>query len=423
MMNFYFLLEHFNYGLVLIFGIFLSAYIAGGFETSKQKNLLILICPFLLMIQAIFSFLWGVETVEALYPLIVHLPLLLILVFLLKKRFSVALISILTAYLCCEIPRWIMLLSTTLSNSILVGEICYTFSIIPAFILLIRHFAPSAHDAITISRKSQILFGSLPLTYYLFDYITTVYSNALYSGIYALNEFIPTILVVFYVLLLTAYHGQQEKRAEAELRHSILEAELKQSETEMDNLRHTERQTAIYQHDMRHHLRMIESFLSTGKVQQAEDYIKNVYSDIEAITPKRYCENETVNLLVSAFVQRAEKSDIQLLARVKLPREQPIPDTELCAVISNGLDNALRAAAATDKQVDFYCDIRHNKLLIEIKNAYSGEIIIKNGLPYTEKPGHGHGTKSIRAITESHHGICTFEAQNGIFTLRIALPI
>ncbi|MBQ6810842.1 MAG: GHKL domain-containing protein, partial [Firmicutes bacterium] len=269
----------------------------------------------------------------------------------------------------------------------------------------------------------QLLFGSLPLIYYIFDYITTVYSNALYSGIYALNEFIPTILVVFYVLFLTAYHGQQEKRAEAELRHSMLEAELKQSETEVENLRRSEKQTAIYQHDMRHHLRMIENYLSTGKIQQAEDYIKDVYSDIEAITPKRYCENETVNLLVSAFVQRAEKAGIRLSVDAKIPKEQPLPDTELCALISNGLDNALRAAAEADKQVDFYCGIRHNKLLIEVKNAYKGELIMKNGLPYTKKSGHGHGTKSIRTITESHRGICTFDAQNGIFTLRIVLPV
>ena len=316
-MNFHFLLEYFNYGLVLIFGVFLSAYIAGGFENTKQRNFLTFICPFLLLIQAVLSIMWGTAAVESLYPLIVHLPLLLILIYSLKKRFSVTIISIFTAYLCCEIPRWCLLTTMAISNSMVFGEIFYTLSIIPTFILLVRYFAPAAHDAITISRKSQILFGSLPLIYYIFDYVTTVYSNALYAGIYALNEFIPTILVVFYVLLLTAYHGQQEKRAEAELRHSMLEAELKQSETEIESLRHTERQTAIYQHDMRHHLRMIENYLSTGKTQQAEEYIKEVYSDIEAITPTRYCENETVNLLISAFVQRAEKSGIRLQVDAK----------------------------------------------------------------------------------------------------------
>lgn len=86
-MNLHFLLEYFNYGLVLIFGIFLSAYFAGGFETAKQRNLLIFVCPIFLLIQSVLSFLWGSALVEALYPLIVHLPLTLILIFSFKKRF------------------------------------------------------------------------------------------------------------------------------------------------------------------------------------------------------------------------------------------------------------------------------------------------------------------------------------------------
>ncbi|MBQ6810063.1 MAG: hypothetical protein IJO94_01515, partial [Firmicutes bacterium] len=142
MMHFHFLLAYFNYGLVLIFGIFLSAYFAGGFETAKQRNLLICVCPVFLLVQAVLSFLWGTVLVEELYPLIVHLPLTLILIFSLKKRFSVAVISILTAYLCCEIPRWILLSAMILTHSELIGEICYTLSIIPIFLLLIRHFAP-----------------------------------------------------------------------------------------------------------------------------------------------------------------------------------------------------------------------------------------------------------------------------------------
>ena len=39
-------------------------------------------------------------------------------------------------------------------------------------------------------------------------YATTIYSNSLYAGIPALNELIPTALILFYVVFLTAYHHE-----------------------------------------------------------------------------------------------------------------------------------------------------------------------------------------------------------------------
>lgn len=103
-----------------------------------------------------------------------------------------------------------------------------------------------------------LLFGSLPVTYYIFDYATTIYSDALYSGIQALNEFLPTVLVTFYILFLPAFYLETQKRAAAEMQRSMLTMELEQSQSEMDSLHRLETQTAVYQHDMRHHLNMLD---------------------------------------------------------------------------------------------------------------------------------------------------------------------
>ncbi|MGN1230481.1 MAG: ATP-binding protein, partial [Anaerotignum sp.] len=98
-----------NYGLVLIFGLFLSTFISGGWNTPWQKNLIFILCPIFLMLQSPCWLILGVEATKRLYPLIVHLPLVLILIFVLKKRFGIALVSVCTAYLCCQLPRWVNL--------------------------------------------------------------------------------------------------------------------------------------------------------------------------------------------------------------------------------------------------------------------------------------------------------------------------
>ncbi len=416
----------FNYGLVLLYGLFLSTFISGGWENTRQRTLVFAACPLLLLIQSVCWLALGVDTAKRLYPFIVHLPLALILIFILKKRAAVALVSVCTAYLCCQLPRWVELTAASLTGSEWVGEVCYTLVIGPVFYLLYRFFVRPAHAAMTASPHSLLLFGSLPAAYYVFDYATVVYSDALYRGYGAVNEFLPTALIIFYVLFLTAYHTQNDRRVRAEMQNAMLEAGLKQSRIEVDALRQAEVQTAVYQHDMRHHLNAIDGFLASGRPQQAEEYIRKVRSDIERITPKRYCGNELVNLLCSSFDGKARRMGVRLEVDAKLPDGLPVSDTELCAVLSNALENALRAAsgqAEADRWVTLYCGVRLGKLLVEVRNPCAEGLVLRGGLPVSDRAGHGCGCRSIRAIAERRGGLCEFRAQGGIFTLRFMLPL
>lgn len=420
------ILTAFNYGLVLIFGLFLSTHIAGGWDTQQQKTLVFILCPVFLLIQAGCYWLWGVQIVEQLYPLIIHLPLVLILILALKKTTDMAVVSVCMAYLFCQLPRWVSLAVTALTDSVFVGEVAYTLVIVPIFFLLRRFVVQTTYCLMTESRRSLLLLGSLPAVYYVYDYATTVYHDILSSDNPVLTEFLPTALILFYVLFLLAYHRLSQKQTQAELERSMLEAELKQSGIEIENLRHTETQAAIYRHDIRHHLSMIQNFLSTAQPQQAEAYIQKVQADVEAITPQRFCANETVNLVCASFSGRAKSLGIQLSVDARLPNQLPISDTELCALLSNGLENALHAASTLEpsrRWTNLYCGIRMNKLLIEIRNPYDNGLTIRNGIPISNQSGHGYGCRSILSIAQQNRGICTFEPENGIFSLRVVLPV
>ena len=237
---------------------------------------------------------------------------------------------------------------------------------------------------------------------------------------------LPTIYVfVFYSLLLRNYKELNEKRELLTAQRALTQA-LGAAEEQIELLNEAQTQTAIHQHEMRHHLIVIEGFLSADKPRLAAEYIQEVRADVESIMPRRFCENEIVNLLCSSFTGKAERFGIRLAIEAKLPKELPISDTELCSMVSNGLENALHAVAALElplKWVGFFCGIRNNKLLIEIKNPYAGEIIMQDGLPISQRENHGYGCHSIRAITERNRGHCIFEPEKGLFTLRVAIPV
>ena len=63
-------LDVFNYGLVLIYGLFLSVSIAGGCTEKRDKKLVALLCPVFLVLQSLFALTLGTDKTMQLYPLI-----------------------------------------------------------------------------------------------------------------------------------------------------------------------------------------------------------------------------------------------------------------------------------------------------------------------------------------------------------------
>ncbi len=416
-----------NSGLVLVYGLLLSVEIAGGCATRREKGMTAALCPALLLVQVLCWRLLGLETVRLLYPLIAHLPLVVLLIVGLKKPAGIAVVSTCTAYLCCQLPRWGGIAVTAATGLALAGELCYTLLLAGMYFLLRRHFVAAAYSAMTCSKQALLLFGSLPVLYYIFDYGTTVYSDALYAGIQVLNEFLPTALIVFYVLFLAAYHVQTQSMARAQMQSSLLEVELKQSQQEMNDLRRSAAQTAVYQHDMRHHLNLLEGLLEAGKTEQAAEYIRRVQSDVAALAHRRFCENETVNLLCASFAEKARHAGVRFTVDARLPGQLSVPDTELCALLSNGLENAIQAVSGldeADRTVRLYCSVRLNKLLVEISNPCPQPPRMEDGVPASSHgAGHGYGCRSMQTIARRRGGLCVFRAAGGEFQVQIMLPV
>lgn len=433
-MSFLDILGGINCGLVFFFGAALSVSMAGGCRSQREWGLLFMLCPIFLALQTMSWLLLGLDVTKQLYPLLIHLPLLLMLTFGLKRPAGISLASVFAAYLCCQYPRCCAITAAIVTGSGLAGQVVYTACIVPIFLFLLRYFVPSARDIMAESSRALFLFGTLPAAYYVYDYTVALntslrYTDLLaydlsYSGREVLAEMLPTVVGLLYMLYSTAYRQQLQRKSQAELLNSLMTGQLKQAETEMASLRRADTQSAVYRHDMRHHLTAISGFLADGKPQQAEEYIRQVQADIEEITPKRFCANELVNLLCASFSARAERMGVQLTMKVTLPEVLTVSDTELCALISNGLENALGAAAGTEeKWVEFFCGLQVGRLLIELKNPYAGEVALRDGLPVSGRQGHGYGCYSIKTIAERLRGIYSFEPKGGVFLLRVVLPV
>ena len=223
--------------------------------------------------------------------------------------------------------RWMLLVSNLVSYALILLLAQFVFR--RGFNYLIKYG----------DNRLFLQFSVVPFLYYLyvFSALGVDFSSLIDSGGWLVRYFPSLEVFVFYFLLLSVYRNLSEKH-EIEAEQAALTQRLASSEERIAMLNESEMQTAVYQHDMRHHLNAIDGFLAAGKPQQAEEYIRKVRSDIERITPKRYCDNELVNLLCSSFAGKAQRMGVRL-----------------------------------------------GKLLVEIQNPCAEGLVMRDGLPVSEQ--------------------------------------
>lgn len=421
------ILGYIDYALILIFGVVVTVAFAGYDKTAKNRNAIVLMIFMIFLLQLVIFHFVGLATTRKLYPLIVHLPVMVFIVFYLKRPLSIATVSVLTAYLCCQPPNWLGIALQFIWDR---KEVFFAANIVGLLIMLYlirRYVAPSVNQVMAYSKQSLILLGSFPFMYYLFDYTTTVYTEFLYSGVTIVVEFFPSVLSMFYIVFIMVYYNEMQKRSQLEINNAILATQSDRAMNEIFALQQVQTQTAIYRHDMRHHLSLLYGFIEAEDTEQAQAYIKQAQDNIDEITPIRYCENNTINLILSYFVTKSKQQEVSLEIDTVLPDHLAIPDTEICTLLSNGLQNAIEAAALEPREnpclVRLYCRIRKGNLLVLIENTFHGEVQMKNGLPQTDAKGHGFGVKSIAMIADKYKGYYSFSPGEDLFTLKVVLPL
>ena len=272
-----------------------------------------------------------------------------------------------------------------------------------------------------------LLFSVVPAVFYIYMLAAV---NLDFSSLDSLSGYVVRLIpsfevFVFYFMLPYIYKAVRKTHI-MKSSQAALQQKLDSTEEQIDLLREANTQTAVFRHDIRHQFIMLNGLLSNGQTDQAQEYIKTVMADLDAITPKRFCENEIVNLLCSSYDNKAKRLGVQLKISAMLPKDISLSDTELCSAISNGLENALRAASQPNlpnKWVEFSCNVKQNKIFIQIQNPYTGQVAIRDGLPISKRDGHGYGCYSIQTIAQRNGGLCSFEAKDGLFSLRLFFPM
>ena len=413
--------------VVALFGIVLSAAFCDICWTKRNRIVLAVGTAAILLLQGGITFGASWDAMQELYPFTTHLPLAAVLG-VLSGDWLWPTISLFSANLCCQLRRWAALLVVALmpTPADWLQPAIEMLVTLPLLAALLRYVAPSARSFARYPRSMQLQFGVVPLAGYLFDYVTRIYTDLLAQGNQAAVEFMPFVCSVAYIVFVLRVSAEERTRGQLEQTRNNLKLQVGQAVREIEALRTSQQQTRAYRHDLRHHLQYISACIENGRGEQAQEYIQSICTEIEASKVTIYCENETANLIFSSFAGRSESCGVPLNIQAHIPQLISVAETDLCVLLSNALENALRACRRMKAEngpayIEVTAREKNGHLFLQFVNPCPEGIQFENGLPVTNAEGHGIGVRSICAIVEKYKGLSDFSVQEGRFILRVSL--
>ena len=143
-----------HHATTLLFGVYASAAFL-GIRLNRKNTLTLLIFSCLIGVIYALSFLThGITFTEQVYPLIIHIPLVLFLTLYYKYNLLLSVLSVLTAYLCCQISNWIGISALTVSHQEWIYysvRICMTIIV---FVLLMHYVSDITSQLLQKNAKS-----------------------------------------------------------------------------------------------------------------------------------------------------------------------------------------------------------------------------------------------------------------------------
>ncbi|WP_270507662.1 sensor histidine kinase, partial [Paraclostridium sordellii] len=225
------------------------------------------------------------------------------------------------------------------------------------------------------------------------------------------EQFLILFLTCSFILILIALMliliNYNKKRILNDMEINLIQNNLKQMEDTVDVLR-------LQRHDYMNHLQVILMQVTSGKNEDAKNYILGLSTDDTSGFNYFSTGNSCIDAVLNTKNRRALKYDIQLTSCIdSLLEEVELSDSELSAILLNIIDNAIDELKKSKDEykyihVDVYKEEDYHNISIKNNGRKIEDLNKIFELGYSSKgKNRGYGLYSIKRILESYN--CTIE--------------
>jgi len=413
-----------HYTLLLLFGILLSVAFS-GIQLSIKKNIFILSAVFAAegVLQLIIYLSFDELLVWKLYPVITHLPIILLIYLYYHKKIITGFASVCSAYLCCQPAKWLGLLYVNITQNYIAEQIVRIAVLLLFGFVALRYIAPYLSQLFNKDTRSVCILAMVPIVYYLFDYSMGIYTDFWETNHRVAAEFLPFFLCAAFLVFCIVYYKEYEQKADAERKEQIIRIAVEQQAKDLEAIKRSEHEIHLFRHDLRLLLSSLLVCIEGNELNKAKEIIASYSSYIDGTMPKRFCKIDTINYILSDFSAKCSTKNINFIYTVEIEKLK-IDELLFSTILVNALDNALNAQEllpAEERSIKLMIKNADDKLLLSVRNPTHRLPEFVDGLPITSQKGHGYGTQSIRYMVQRLGGKCQFTVQDGIFITRMII--
>lgn len=277
-------------------------------------------------------------------------------------------------------------------------------------------------------RKNSIPEGfleELPTLVYVVIYVATLatfYSITENSDSTYFSDVGNTLMIVSVFLVVGCI-------AFSFIRYSALTQKQKETENMLNlQLKHYEdmvsknRDIREFRHDYKNNLISIHSFLSSGKTDEALKYIETLSLGLSATQSMFLTGNYLADVILSDKAILAKNSGAEVEFNGSVP-QHGISNNDLCIVLANTLDNAIRGCEGVEKpKITVKGTENSNGFVLEVSNPVVKEVEIKNNKVKTskaDKENHGFGIELVKKTVKSYNGYVQLSCENNVFKIEV----
>ena len=277
--------------------------------------------------------------------------------------------------------------------------LAWTAVMIPAGIVLDRWLAGNRHELL-IYRKTWLAM-MVPILLSIIGF--QMYPSEV-LGQWAV--FLLCCVLLFLLLWISMVkHGAETERKIQQMRASMLESNYQELLEEYNK-------RAILQHDMKNHMRVINTMISRKKTEEASAYIAQITREMESGEDAVWCNHEMMNLILNMKFQEARKEQIEVQCQCDDMNGLTLTSVEVCALFSNLLDNAIEAnkkyPTGLKRRMAVLCARREKMLMISLSNSVKTEMPDRRRSFFEttkeDREFHGFGMRSVQKVIDSHQG-------------------
>ena len=227
--------------------------------------------------------------------------------------------------------------------------------------------------------------------------------------------FLSISIMAVYPVIFSSINNMSEaaEKREVETQNKLLVAQIEAESAQLAA-------DSKSRHDRRHHNLVMLGLAKSGDFETLTKHLTNLVDDDNKVWGEtRYCENNTVNMILTMYKRRASQNGISVKISAKASGSLAVPPQDLVVVIANLFENAINEVANL-KSKEGYIDIQikdsPERLLIKIDNPCRANLTFDENL-------YGIGIRSVISTTSKYEGMYDFTAEDGVFSAKIILNL